>query len=81
MHTRKRYHTPKFKSKVALAALKDTDSIPALTQKYAVSKIQIEAWTKRLISRSQHLFKSCEKEKMKAEISQLKKELQKYQSI
>lgn len=44
----RRKHTPEFKAKVALAALRNESTIPELCRRYGVHSSQVFAWKKAL---------------------------------
>ena len=73
MSTRKqrRKFTPAFKAKVALLAIKETETLASLSQKYEVHVQQILQWKKAFLANSamafvkKNEFESLEKEKEK----------------
>lgn len=59
----RRNHTPVFKSKVALAALKDDRTVAELAQQFDVHPNQITQWKTQLLDRAGTVFQvSAEKE-------------------
>jgi len=48
----RKQHAPKFKTKVALEALKGRDTIAALAQRFGVHPNQISAWKRQLLDMS-----------------------------
>ena len=48
MSRKRRYHLPGFKSKVALAAIKDDKSLAELAEQFAIHQNQIQVWKKQL---------------------------------
>jgi transposase len=49
-------HNPAFKAKVALAAIRDEQSIPDLAKRYGVHPSQIYAWKKQFIEQAASVF-------------------------
>ena len=56
MTTRRRNHTPAFKAKVALAALRGEKTTAELAAQYAVHPNQIGKWKKHLLTASPEVF-------------------------
>jgi putative transposase len=56
MAAKRRKHSPQFKSKVALAALKEEKTLAQLSSEYGVSPIQISRWKKQLLQGCSELF-------------------------
>ncbi len=52
----RRNHSPAFKAKVALAAIREEKTIAELAQQYDVHPNQITDWKRRLLSGAEHLF-------------------------
>ena len=52
----RRNHTPVFKSKVALAAIKDDKSLAELSQQFDVHANQITQWKNQLLERAGVVF-------------------------
>jgi len=52
----RRNHSPAFKAKVALAAIREEKTIAELAQQYDVHPNQISDWKKQLLSGAEHLF-------------------------
>ena len=62
MRRKRRNHSPSFKAKVALAALKGDLTIAELVQKYDVHANQISDWKKQLLESAPDVFgKSAQK--------------------
>ena len=52
----RRNHSPAFKAKVALAAIREEKTIAELAQQYDIHPNQISDWKKQLLSGAEHLF-------------------------
>ena len=52
----RRNHSPAFKSKVALAAVKGEQTITELSQKFDVHPNQIQDWKKQLVTKAENVF-------------------------
>ena len=53
---KRRQHSPKFKTKVALEALKGRDTTAALAQRFGVHPNQISAWKRQLLDGAEEIF-------------------------
>jgi transposase-like protein len=53
-------HTPAFKAKVALAAIKEDDTIQNLSKRYGVHANQIYTWKRQFIANAERAFTSGE---------------------
>jgi transposase len=58
MSKKRRNHSPEFKSKVALAAIKGDQSLTELSQQYGINSNLIVKWKKPLIEQSSEVFAS-----------------------
>ena len=53
-------HTPAFKAKVALAAVREEDTVPALSKRYGVHANQIYKWKRDFLENAERVFASGE---------------------
>lgn len=58
MSKKRRNHSPEFKAKVALAAIKGDQSLADISQRYGLAQNQISTWKKQLLERSSEVFAS-----------------------
>jgi transposase len=49
-------HNPAFKAKVALAAIREQDTVPALARRYGVHASQIRNWKNQLLEQAAVVF-------------------------
>jgi len=56
MSTKRRQHSPEFKAKVALEALKGIEPVHAIAAKYQVHPVQVSQWKKDLLERLPEVF-------------------------
>ena len=56
MSTKRRQHSPEFKAKVALEALKGIEPVHAIAAKYQVHPVQVSQWKKELLERLPEVF-------------------------
>jgi transposase-like protein len=77
---KRRNHSPSFKAKVALAAIRGDRTLAELAEQFDVHPNQIQDWKKRLLSGAEEVFgergaasesKEAEAEKLHAKIGQL----------
>ena len=58
MSKKRRQHGCEFKAQVALAALKEEQTIQQLAQRFAIHTSQIQEWKRRLLERARDVFAS-----------------------
>jgi transposase len=58
MKRERRNHSPKFKAKVAVAALKGDRTLAELAEQFDVHPNQIQDWKARVVHQAEHLFEN-----------------------
>jgi transposase-like protein len=58
MKRKRRNHSPKFKAKVAMAAMKGDRTLAELAEQFDVHPNQIQDWKARVVSQAEHLFEN-----------------------
>ncbi len=58
MSRKRRNHSPEFKAKVALAAIKGNETVSELSRRYEISGNLIVKWKKQLLEKSAEVFAS-----------------------
>lgn len=80
MSRKRKKHSPSFKAKVAIAALKGDKTLAELSEQFGVHANQISTWKKRLLDEADQLFdaggnssrqQQVEVEKLHAKIGEL----------
>ena len=56
MKRKRRNHSPSFKAKVALAALRGDKTMPELAEQFDVHPNQIQEWRRKLLDQADQLF-------------------------
>jgi transposase len=56
MKKTRNHHTPAFKAKVALAAVREQDTVAVLARRYGVHPGQIHKWKKQLLEQATAVF-------------------------
>lgn len=78
MSVKRKQHSPNFKSKVALAAIKSDFTIPEICSKYQISPSAVHKWKKQATEKMSLIFSDNSKvvksddDKLYAEIGRLK---------
>jgi transposase len=60
MKRSRRNHSALFKAKVALAALKEDQTLAELAQRFAVHPTQVSEWKRQLLERSSEVFATAQ---------------------
>jgi len=73
MKRKRRNHSPGFKAKVALAAMRGDRTLADLAEQFDVHPNQIQDWKKRLLSNAEQLFENGNRagKDLEAEIKEL----------
>lgn len=56
MASKRKVHSPKFKSKVAISALRERESLSELAQKYELNPNQISQWKQKALHGMEDIF-------------------------
>ena len=64
----RRKHSPAFKAKVALEAVKGEETVAQLAARYEVHPGQIQAWTKTLVEGASGVFGNGKEQKGKSDV-------------
>lgn len=68
MRRKRRNHSPAFKAKVALAALKEDQTLSELSQRFDVHPNQIQTWKKQFLEKADCVFGDHEEAQKKREV-------------
>jgi transposase-like protein len=58
MKAKRTKHNPDFKAKVAVAALREDETVPALAKRFGIHPMQIYSWKRQLVARACEAFAS-----------------------
>jgi transposase len=58
MKSTRTHHRPEFKAKVALAAIREDETVPALSKRFGVHANQIYKWKRELLEKASLAFSS-----------------------
>lgn len=63
MNNKRKKHSPEFKAKVALAAIKNEETISALAARFEIHPTMIHNWKRSLLERAADIFDKGQKSK------------------
>jgi transposase-like protein len=58
MKAKRTKHNPEFKAKVALAALREEETVPELAKRFGVHPVQVYKWKRQLVDKAGEAFSS-----------------------
>ena len=67
MKNKRRKHSPAFKAKVALAAIKNEETTAQLAKRFDVHPTMISAWKKALLDNAEEIFDQNQRSRKKAD--------------
>ena len=72
---KRKQYSPQFKSKVALAALRNDETIAELAKRYEVHPTMISAWKKELVEGATNVFDKGQKASNEAQVDELHRQI------
>jgi transposase-like protein len=70
MSTERRVHSPQFKAKVALAALRTEETVAELSKRFGVHPTMINGWKKALLDGAADIFGKNQKTAKQTEVNE-----------